>query len=224
MGYAGKTKEKKKAIELRKKGLSYSEILKEVAVSKNSLSRWCRDIVLTPNQLSRLLGRKLSGAERGRLIGSKKQQKKRVLVTKKLYIEGKKEIGRLSERENFLVGVGLYLGDGSKGDSEVGFANSNADIIRFMMSWFRDFCRVKEQDFRGQIWIHDDLNAKKALGYWSKIMKIPQDQFRKTYIAISKDSRKIRKKIHKHGVCSIRISKSLLQRKILGWMGGVLGR
>jgi len=42
MSYAGKLEEKNKAIALRKKGYSYSEILKKVDVSKDTISRWCR--------------------------------------------------------------------------------------------------------------------------------------------------------------------------------------
>ncbi len=45
-----KLKEKKKARKLRKKGKSYSEILKKVKVSKSTLSVWLRDIKLTAEQ------------------------------------------------------------------------------------------------------------------------------------------------------------------------------
>jgi len=47
MGYFGKLKEKLKAQELRRNGFSYSEILLQVSVSKDTISRWCRDIVLS---------------------------------------------------------------------------------------------------------------------------------------------------------------------------------
>lgn len=69
MGYVGKLEEKMLAIKLRKKGLSYSQIKRKVQVSKDTLSRWCREVILSPEQMETLLKRKLQGAERGRLIG-----------------------------------------------------------------------------------------------------------------------------------------------------------
>ena len=225
MGYAGKLKENRLALKLRKKGLSYNEIQKKVSVSKDTLSRWCRDIILTPNQMERLKNRKLNGAERGRIIGAKRQQQERIKKTKELLNQGKKQVGLLNKRDRFIAGIGLYLGDGHKGDQGVGFSNSNSRIIQFMMSWFREFCNVPEEKFRGQIWIHDNLNESQAKIFWSKTTGIPIEQFTKSYIAKNKtNSRKIRKKLHEHGVFAIRIHKSNLQRKILGWMVGILGK
>ncbi len=45
-----KKEERKKAIQLRKKGLSYSKILKQVPVAKSTLSLWLRSVGLTKRQ------------------------------------------------------------------------------------------------------------------------------------------------------------------------------
>lgn len=219
MGYAGKLAEKKRARGLRRRGWSYSEIRKKVLVSKDTLSRWCREIILSSSQLERLAKRKITGGERGRLLGAKKQQLARARRTSFLLKEGKRAIGKLKGREKFLVGLGLYLGDGLKGDREVGFSNSNWEIIRFMMGWFREFCAVPEEKFRGQIWIHENLDEAAARSYWAKVTGINLKQFYKSYIARDKkDSLKIRKNLHERGVFAIRISSSSIQRKIRGWM------
>lgn len=55
MGYFGKLEKKELATNLRKQGLSYKEILQHMSVSKDTLSRWCKDIVLTEVQKDRLL-------------------------------------------------------------------------------------------------------------------------------------------------------------------------
>lgn len=47
-----KTFERNKAIELRKPGKTFAEILEEVVVSKGSLSYWLRYIKLTDKQLT----------------------------------------------------------------------------------------------------------------------------------------------------------------------------
>lgn len=50
--------ERLRATELRKKGMSYKQILKEVNVSKSSLSVWLRDIKLTKKQQEQIDNRK----------------------------------------------------------------------------------------------------------------------------------------------------------------------
>ena len=224
MGYAGKLEEKILARKLRKKGLSYSEIQQKVSVSKDTLSRWCRDVILNVEQMERLRQKRLKGAEKGRFIGAKRQQQARIKRTKKLLEEGKKEVGALNKKERLIAGAALYLGDGSKGDKEVDFSNSNPKIIKFMMRWLREFCQIPEDRFRGAIWIHDNLDELKARKYWSTITDIPLPHFHKSYIVKNKTkSRKIRKKLHEHGVFAIRISSVAIQRKILGWIAGILG-
>ena len=61
MGYAGKLEEKQLALRLRQKGYSYSEIKKKVPVSKDTLSRWCRDVILDCDQLETLRKKQLKG-------------------------------------------------------------------------------------------------------------------------------------------------------------------
>ena len=41
---------KAKAVALRKKGLSYNDILKQVPVAKSSLSLWLKDLPLTKSE------------------------------------------------------------------------------------------------------------------------------------------------------------------------------
>ena len=224
MGYYGKYEEKLEAIRLRKKGCSYNEIRRKLHVSKSSVSLWCRDVALTPEQMFRLLKNKLRGGDKGRIISAKQQQQKRIEKTKKLFILGKAKIGKLSQRDRFIAGVALYAGDGSKGDNGFGFSNSSPVLIKFMADWVREFYKIPESRIKGSLWLHENLNEPKAKKFWSKVMKIPLSQFTKTYIAKNKpDSRKVRKNIHQYGVLGIKICDSDLQREIVGLMAGVLG-
>ena len=223
MGYFGKIEEKALALKLRRRGLSYSEIQKLVKVSKDTLSRWCRDIILSPEQIERLRKRKLKGSERGRIIGAKKLQEKRLREIELLNLSGRKDIGDLSKRDRFLIGVSLYAAEGVKSDHNVEFSNSDPRMISFMMKWFREFCDISEDRFRGAIWIHDNLDKHKAVKYWSKLTKIPINQFHKTYVVRNKEnSRKVRKKRNEFGVFSVRVSSAKTQRKIMGWVSGIL--
>lgn len=223
MGYVGKLDEKFKAQELRRKGLSYRQILLQIHVSKGTISEWCKDIILTKAQKKRLLENKMYGQRIGSQVAAENKRKKRLLKTKKIFEEAKSELGELKRRDRFLAGIAFYAGEGNKAGS-AGFTNSDPKIIKYMMKWFKEFCRVPKARFRGAIWIHEGLDAEKAKEYWSKLTGIPKEQFHKTYIAKDKkDSKKIRKNIHKYGVFAIRFSDSDKQRRIIGWISALVG-
>lgn len=223
MGYFGKLEEKLKAQELRRQGFSYGEILLQINVSKDTISRWCRDIELTQDQKRKLLENKMFGQRKGSLVAADNKRQARILRTQTIFQEAKKELGNLSKRDRFIAGITLYAGEGDKADGRGGFANSDPKIIKFMMGWFKEFCKVPLSRFRGAIWIHEGLDAEEAKRYWSKVTGVPQNQFFKTYIAKNKtDSRKIRKNIHKYGVFAIKFSVSDTQRRIMGWISALL--
>ncbi len=222
MGYTGKLKEKNIAIELRKKGLSYSQIKKQVNVSKDTLSRWCRDIALSVEQTEELLKRKLKGSEKGRIIGAKKNHERRVAEINLLRAKGEKEVGKLTKRDRFLIGVALYAGEGTKGENQTVFSNSDPKLIKFMINWFREFTNISDEKIKGRLWIHENRNELKARKFWSELCDIPMENFHKSYIAENKvNSKKIRKNIHEYGVFGIAFSNTKIHRKLMGWIAGI---
>jgi len=133
--------------------------------------------------------------------------------------EGKKEIGKLSERDRFILGVALYFAEGTKADKNVSFSNSNPNAIKFMVDWFIKFCRVPIEKFRCNIYLHDNLNEKESKKYWSSLTKIPLSQFRKNYI-VKTNKKRFRKTINPYGVFRLTINDANLHRKIMGWISG----
>lgn len=224
MGYIGNLEWKIKAQGLRKKGFSYNEIQKFVPVPKSTLSGWCRDIALTESQALRLFKNKLKGSAKGRIIGAKRQQEKRLKQVRELLKKGTREVGALSKRDRFIIGASLYAAEGTKADKSCGFSNSDPRLIKFMSVWFREFCQTSQNKLKGSIWIHEGLNTTKAIKFWSRISGIPITQFYKTYIAKNKpNSRKIRKNLHRYGVFSIRFSDAKVHRRMMGWIAGLFG-
>ncbi|MBI4035720.1 hypothetical protein HY383_02135 [Candidatus Daviesbacteria bacterium] len=224
MGYVGKLEEKFKAQSLRKKGLSYGKIMQQIHVSKDTVSRWCRDIKLTQDQKRQLLENKMFGQRKGSIVAADNKRRARLARTRVIFKDAKKELGKLSKRDRFIAGVALYSGEGFKNDGKGGFVNSDPILIKFMSKWFQEFCRLPMTKLRGAIWIHQGLDDIVAKQYWSKLTGIPEEQFHKTYIAKDKkDSKKIRKNIHQYGVFAIRFSDSDKQRKIIGWISALLG-
>jgi hypothetical protein len=225
MGYYGKLQDKLKAQELRRNGLSYKEIMRFIPVSKNSISRWCRDIELSEDQLVHLNENKIKGSIKGRMSGAKKQQELKKANMKDLFNKGVEEIGVLSFRERFILGVAFYIAEGTKFDGKLEFTNADPYLIKFMVDWLRTFCEIKENRLRGSLWIHEGLDEGKAKKFWANLTQIPISQFQKSYIAKNKEnSSKIRKNLHNFGVFSLRYSDVKLHRKLIGWSSGLLGK
>jgi len=220
MSYAGKLELKMRARELRKRGLSIKEIEKKLKVSRSSVSLWVCDIKLTKKQIRRLYLNKKTGVLKGSIIAAMNKIKARENLTRQLIDKGKKEIKKISKRDKFIAGIALYYGEGGKTDGEVSFTNSDPYAIKFMINWLRIFCRAPQDRLRGSLYLHDNLDKRKAEQYWSRITKIPLSQFTKAYI-VKNNPNILRKTKHSYGVFRIKISDYRLQRITMVWISGV---
>ncbi len=220
MGYFGKLQEKQLAQKLRKHGLSYSEILQKVTVSKDTLSRWCKDIPLTKSQEKRLLSNKSLGQHKGSLVAAANKRRRRFETIARYEAEAVTSLQKLSEREEFFIGIALYSAEGDK--RKGGFANADPKLIHFMNKWMRKYLKLPQDKLRGAIWLHEGLNVQESEQFWSNLTDIPTSQFHKMYIAKNKEkSRKIRKNIHRFGVFSLRFSDTDKHRRIMSWISAL---
>lgn len=172
--------EKQKAIVLRQKGMSIKEIAHSLDVSKASVSVWVRDIVLNKKQLGTLKrnGFSTEVIEKRRHKRLENEQVKR----DKIANLAQKDIRNISLRDLRLIGLCLYWGEGGKTHKGAArISNSDPDVIKVMMRFFREICMVKEKKFRAHIHIHSHLDIEKAEKYWALVSGIPREQFFKTY-------------------------------------------
>lgn len=218
-----KVLERNKAVELRKQGRTFNEILREIPVSKGSLSYWLRDIVLTPGQLARIQYR--NDLIKAKFIEFNESKKRRSEDKKKEIIDKAiREIDSITVKELKLIGIALYWGEGYKGPACSGaeFTNTDPAMIKLMTRWFKEICHVQENRFRIRIQLHNASGADKSKEYWSKITGIPKTQFTKPYIKISPTSKKKSGNLAPYGICSIRVSDINLINKIRGWIKGLV--
>lgn len=214
-----KLKEKLRSIKLRKKGRSYKEIQKKILVSKGTLSLWLRDIKLTPAQERRIY-RELRQKNAYRL--AKANQMKRIRITKEIIKKAKKETSSLIKNPLFLVGLMLYWAEGDKSEESevVKFSNSDPEMIKLMMKWFRKICKVPKNKFRIALHIHQLHCRKNIESYWSRLTGVSRKQFHKTQIKPT--SLKHRKNKLYNGTCVVVVNNKNLFRRIKGWKLGVL--
>lgn len=208
--------EKEKARVLRKKGYSINQIVKEAGFSKASVSLWVRDIVLTKRQRAGLSerGRSIESVERRRISRlTNEYTKKRAIIE-----EAKKDFEHISTAELKLIGIILYLGEGAKTTKGiVAVANSDSAVIKIMVRFLKEVCRVPDRKLRGHIHTFAHANVEKTEKYWSQITGIPRKQFYKTYIKPSSASLQKRKTLP-FGTFDLSVNDTKLFLTIMGWI------
>lgn len=206
--------------DLRRQGLSYKEIKEKTPfiISKSTLSDWCKDIELTTKQKNRLNKLFKDGNYRGRLLGSKKNQLVRAKEVEEIRKKAKSEIPSLSKNEFWLAGLMLYWAEGNKKRS-VGISNSDPELIRFIIRWFRSVCGVSDERFKIYLNIHSGQDDRQIKEFWSSVIGIPVSQFGKSYI--KKEGTGHRKNILYNGTIKIQVCNKNLLYKILGWIEGI---
>ena len=215
-----------KARELRQKGLSVRTITRKLQVSKNSVSRWVRDIVLSEDQLQALAKSEQKGAEVGRLKIALIKRGKRLKLLESFVLSGIETLPILNNRERLIAGLALYAGEGGKKSRRVEFCNSDPRMIKFLIRWLKVCFDVKAEDLRcvvGINQIHSEREEFVRL-YWSNLTGIPLSQFRQTNIK-KVNNKKVYENFNNHyGTLSIRVAKStMLYYKIMGLLTAMYG-
>jgi len=221
------TLKKNKALVLRRRGRSITEISERLDVPKSTVGVWCRNFKLGKKQIDRLAKRQESGSYKGRMRFLEKIRSERLFETRKLKEEGLKEVSSIKRRDLFVSGIAMYLSEGSTSESneEVSFTNSDFRTILFMKKWFMDICGISEDRFIIQIRINKAHRNKvrDAENYWSKITGVPLNQFTKTILIDSKSKKVYPKDNVYYGTIRLKVRQGTkLRRKINGWVEGLL--
>ncbi len=207
---------KDKAKELRRKGKSLNEIVNELGISKSTASIWVRDIKLKKSQAISLR----NGSHRPEVVERRRvsrlfneREKRQALID-----IAAKDIKDISNKELQIIGTMLYWAEGRKrGQRIVTFSNSDPEMIRTMMRFFREICKVDEEKFRGGIHIHTNGNTIAAEKFWSQVAQIPLKQFYKTY-AMNSSVSKNKTKTLPYGTLDVSVCDVKLFLKIMGWI------
>jgi len=170
--------DKQKALELRDKGFSYSQIKEKIGVSKSTLSGWLHDKPLSEKRIRELRDFSAQRIEKY----SNTMRLKRELRLDTVYKKVSKDIGKLSKRDLFLAGLFLYWGEGTKmKKGSVELTNTNPAMLKLFISWL-ELLGIKRKNLRVKLHLYSDMNIKESITFWSKELKIPLSQFRKSYI------------------------------------------
>ncbi len=203
-------------VKLRKEGYSYSYIQKQTGVSKSTLSDWLSKLPYKPNKET------LDKIVRARLMANQAQRDKKIDSLRRAHEIALKDIGKFTKRDLFILGIGIYIGEGSKTTNSIRITNSDQQIIKTSIAWFKKCFHLQNNNFSIRIHLYPDTNQGKALDFWSKETGLPKSSFLKTVIDTRTDKKRKNKGKLPYGTAHLSIKGggdknlgSLFSRRIL---------
>ncbi|MGX1883214.1 hypothetical protein [Streptomyces sp. NPDC055287] len=214
-----------KARDLRLQGLTYDQIQAQLGCSKSSISLWVRDLPKPEPRYTDEERHALMNAGLARLRAAQDQKRQE---TKRM---AQDEVGQISDRELFLIGVSLYWAEGTKDKayrrSEVlQFINSDPNMIRVYLRWL-EILGVTRERMQFRLSIHESADVPEAERFWADLTGVDVTDFRRATLKkhLPKTTRKNTTADEYRGCLIIYVTKSAeLYRRVEGaWYGIVLG-
>ena len=217
---------KTKAIELRRQGRTYSEIMKEVPVAKSTIALWLKEVGLSVPQKQVITEKRMQAQRRG----ADTQRRNRVERQTMLIRHAEIQVGPMNRRELWLLGIALYWAEGEKEKerspgTRASFSNSDPKMIALFLRWLKECAQVRDEDIYLDLYIHESHrnNVKEVLDKWSELLHLPLSYFHHTYFKKNKINT-LRKNTGVLYIGLLRVnirSSSALNRKITGWISGI---
>lgn len=209
-----------KAIEMRKKGMSYTQIKSELDVSKGTLGIWLRDHPLSADRIEGLRDRKEQRIERCRETKLRKYSAHLKEVEKAVA----EDIGILTERDLYLSGLFLYWAEGTKAArGVVQLTNTDPAMLKFFIQWL-ELVGVPRSKLKIKLHLYSDMHAEDMMTYWSAVLDVEERQFMKPYIKTSsEDKRRNYKGRFGTGTCSVTVHNTVLYERIMAGIAHISG-
>jgi len=218
---------KEKAIQMRLKGHSYSDIQKRLNLpSKGTLSCWFRSLQLSPEAQSVLRERTVIASTRNLRKFNIARSKRIKYENIKAFRDGQDRIGSLTKRELMLIGAALYWGEGTKSDNlgrlpSLAFTNSDPTMVKVYLRFVRKIFKVPSVRIRGGIHLYPNTDIEKARTHWSAVTGLPKDRFYVTTMVSRLSAGKRNPRLLPHGTLALRVCDRKLFHHMRGMIKGV---
>lgn len=220
---------KEAAFRLRLQGKSYGEILKTLDLrSKGTLSIWFKDLKLSPEAKKLLRKKMLVARERNLFAFNKKRTESIIAENETILSQAQKEISHISDYDLKLIGAMLYWGEGTIHHGRyrypnLSFTNSNHQIIKVYLLFLKRILKIGDSQISAGIYIHPNIEEKKARKFWSEIVGLPESRFFIVEQISAASKFKRDKKFLPYGTLHIKVSPGR-QRfyQVQGYINGVV--
>lgn len=207
--------DKKRALCLRKKGMSLNQVHIKTGIAKSTLSTWFKSVKLSELQKNTLKLRQMNSLHNARkkaVLWHQNQKRIRKQSSKHIAHGHIKNGALFSKDVQRLALALLYHGEGSKGDT-TSLGSSDKNILKFFIQSIEDIFQFNRIKMRFYIHARLDQDADSLINYWSKELSISRNQFKKPIY----DKRTMNKPTYNgyHGVCVAYVGRVDIQRELL---------
>lgn len=191
-----KKREINKIKKLRKTGHTLSEIKKITGRKSNgTVWKYIKNVSILPEY------QKIWKAKRG---GSKSKSNREWREAK---IKASSIIKQIKFFERMLILSCLYWGEGNK--TELNVINSDPSMIRVIIICLKDL-GIKDDELKISLRLFEDIDKKKAISFWSRILSLPKGTIQKIDVISGKKEGKL-----EYGMCRLRVKKGGKYFKLL---------
>lgn len=213
-------------VNLRKTGKSYREIAKIVSISKNSISRWCKDLKL-PDFAHAIIEGKIRKTKTHLARYNKQRHEAVEKEDREIRENNSVKIKEISDYELLLIGASLYWAEGykrhlSEAGSHISFSNSDADMIKVFLLFLRKIIHVPEELIKARIHIYPNITKESAVDFWSGVTNISKNNFYFTTQVSKASQGKRPKNLLPYGTLEIRVSRRKRFFEVLGLIEGLI--
>ncbi|MEK7172265.1 MAG: hypothetical protein AAB739_05150 [Patescibacteria group bacterium] len=114
--------------------------------------------------------------------------------------EAERLLNSLTKIERILIATSLYWGEGAKRDFSL--SNTDPNLIRTFVLCLKAF-GVSKDRITVSIRLYGDLDAVKAIRFWSKVINVPKSQIKYIHVLSGKKEGKLL-----YGMCRLRITRA----------------
>jgi hypothetical protein len=199
----------------RDEGAPIKEIARRVGAAPSSVSRWVRDIKLTPAQEEELLRR--NPAYNRQLSGTAKQAANR-RAERIAYQDAGRRLALQGEGCH-VAGCMLYWAEGEKDRNAVRFSNSDPEMVRFFVSFLKTYFDLQDEEIRLTCYLFADhvQHQREIELFWLDVAQLSTHSLCKSYVNVySKYSQK--KRINKlpDGTVRVTVTRTRVIQSIYG--------
>lgn len=209
-------KNKEKAIELRRQGLSYKKIRDELRIPLSTLASWLKHEPWSQEIKARLSAEVSWSNPKVLTLLAEANHERWRNKHEEYRLSAVNEFKKHKDNPLFLAGMMLYWGEGEKQSksSQVRLTNSEPEMLRTFYLFLTRVLSISPDKISACLLLYPDLIDSVQKNFWSKTTGIPSERFgRSTYIKSRHSAKRL-----SYGVCTVRVNSRALKERMLKWL------
>jgi transcriptional regulator with XRE-family HTH domain len=209
-----KAQERTEARRLRRAGWSVKAIAREVGVSVSSVSRWVRDIELTPDQRAALaaVDPSVVGHPAGAIA-----RRAYALEQRRVWQEEGRAMARRGDPLH-RAGCFLYWAEGTKSRNVAALTNADADLLRVFRRFLAECYDVPDERlaFSVNCFLGNGLSLEEIEAYWLETLELPATCLRASIVNRPSSASRRRGRTLVYGTGRLSVASTAVVQSIYG--------